>query len=116
MFSRVQVAGLTCDWLLLMVWSRLYYLAGPKERAYLKFGVAGAFMHMAEILPLVSLLVGLVPAPWLPGQALNGLLPVADHVSCHALQAVVHADCAHCWMHKAELVRCLFFSTMGMTC
>ena len=73
----LQIAGLTCDWLLLIVWGRLYYLAAPEQRKWVKFGLFGAGLHMAEILPLVALLVGLVPAPWLPGESCTLLLAAA---------------------------------------
>ena len=67
--GRAQVAGLTCDWLLMIVWGRLVYLGPRPVPAFAWFGLAAACLHMAEILPLVALLVGLVPTPWIPGGA-----------------------------------------------
>ena len=71
---RVQLTGLTCDWLLIFVWARLVVLSSTPRPAYLWLGLAGATMHMVEILPLLSLLVGLLPSPWLPGELLFSLL------------------------------------------
>ena len=62
-----QVAGLTCDWLLVIVWGRLAALGPRPVPAFAWFGCAAACLHMAEILPLVALLVGLVQTPWIPG-------------------------------------------------
>ena len=64
----MQVTGLTCDWLLLAVWGRLAILSTRPVPSFVWWGLAGAFLHMAEILPLVALLVGLVPSPSIFGE------------------------------------------------
>jgi hypothetical protein len=37
-----QIAGLTCDWLLLFVWSRLYHVSDAHKRKYVFWGVCAA--------------------------------------------------------------------------
>jgi quinol monooxygenase YgiN len=62
-----QIVGLLCDWLLLFVWGRLYFTVDPVKKKYILFGFIASIGHMLEILPLVSLLIGLVPVPSTPG-------------------------------------------------
>ena len=42
-------------------------------REYVFYGLLGAAMHMLEILPLASLLLGLFNTPLVPGEALAPL-------------------------------------------
>ena len=64
----MQVTGLWPDWLLILVWARLALKTRPRTPTYVWWGLAGAMLHMAEILPLLILLVGLIhPPPWIPG-------------------------------------------------
>ena len=58
-----QLTGIICDWMLLIVWARLYLGSDQPRRAYLKWGLAGAVLHLFEILPLVALLTGVAKAP-----------------------------------------------------
>ncbi len=52
----------------------------PAARAQVyRMGLLGAALHMAEILPLVSLLVGLITLPSIPGSI---LIAVSEPVTC----------------------------------
>ncbi|KAK9822187.1 hypothetical protein WJX81_008406 [Elliptochloris bilobata] len=69
-----QATGIWCDWLLITLMT--YHLVIRKDKtdrkvlAVYKWGFLGAITHMAEILPLVSLLVGLITLPSILGSIL----------------------------------------------
>ena len=64
----MQATGLWPDWLLIFVWARLALASRPATPRFVWWGLTGALLHMAEILPLLLLLVGVItPPPWLPG-------------------------------------------------
>lgn len=69
-----QVAGIWCDWLLVFLMTYHFLVrkdsTDPKVLAVYRWGFYGAIAHMLEILPLVSLLVGLVTLPSIAGSIL----------------------------------------------
>eukprot|EP00775_Hariotina_reticulata_P002461 gene2460-2764_t len=73
-----QLTGICADWVLVLTMLYLTLASrekppafvntaeNPKLHTMFKYGAAAAAMHMAEIIPLVLLLAGLTPRPYLP--------------------------------------------------
>ena len=71
-------------------WGKALEHAQPHTAQVYLLGLYGALSHMAEILPLVSLLVGLVTLPSLPGSI---LISVSEPVTCAPTAHACPATC-----------------------